>query len=137
MLRCTSHVEVRSISYFNLYLESPLNVFAMFRTDGAGELYTYLPLTDQNAAAQLAVPGSIENTDYGFSVGRGSYSFPAGEWTTVLQRIQLNDPGEYNGQIRLWVNGESVIELYNVSLRNSSDGVVQGMHFQTFFGGAL
>lgn len=53
----------------------------------------------------------------------------------MLQRIQLNDPGEYNGQIRLWVNGISTIELYNVSLRNSTDGVVQGMHFQTFFGG--
>lgn len=81
------------------------------------------------------MPNSIENTDFGFSVGRGSYSFPPGEWTTVLQRIQLNDPGEYNGQIRLWVNGISTIELYNVSLRNSTDGVVQGMHFQTFFGG--
>lgn len=94
-------------------------------------------MTDANAAAQLAVPNSVQNTDFGFSVGRGAFTFPAGEWTTVLQRIQLNDPGQQNGQIRLWVNGISAIELLNISMRDSADSVIQGMHFQTFFGGKM
>lgn len=68
------------------------------RTDGAGELYAYLPLTDQNAAALLNVPPlTIENPDYGFSVGRGAFTFPAGEWVTIAERIKLNDPASYNG----------------------------------------
>jgi len=109
----------------------------MWRTDGEGELYTYLPLTDENAAVQLTVPPlTVENTDYGFSVGRGSFNFTAGEWFTITERILLNDPDSYNGQVRIWINGQSVIELEGVSMRNSSDSVVMGMHFQTFFGGS-
>lgn len=33
-------------------------------------------------------------------------------------------------------NGISVINATNISMRNSSSSVVQGMHFQTFFGGS-
>lgn len=63
-----------------------------------GELYTYLPLTSENSAALLTVPPlTIENTDYGFSVGRGAFNFTAGVWQTVSERIKLNDPDSYNG----------------------------------------
>lgn len=37
--------------------------------------------------------------------------------------------------MQLWVNGESVISVTGLSMRNVSDSLVQGMHFQTFFGG--
>lgn len=121
-----------------------------------GELYTYLPLTAENEAAELAVPPlSIANTDYGYSVGRGAFNFTAGTWFTVAERIKLNDPASYNGlcispcvliissdcrrlvtgEVQIFINGEPVIDLTGVSLRNTSDSVVMGMHFQTFFGG--
>lgn len=117
------------VSYFSVSMGS--------RSEGAGELYTYLPLTSANAAAAKAVTTgkTIENSDYGFSVGRGAFTFPTGEWVTVTERIKLNDVGKKNGQVRLWVNGASAIELYNVSLRESEDSIIQGMEFQTFFGG--
>ena len=57
----------------------------MWRADGKGELYTYLPLTDANKDAQMQVPGTILNDDYGFSVGRGAFTFTAGEWITVAE----------------------------------------------------
>ncbi len=106
------------------------------RPNGEGELYTYLPLTQQNANAQLAVPPqTIENSDYGFSVGRGSFNFTAGQWYTVAERIILNDPNASDGEVHVWINGENVIALKGVSMRSSSDSVIQGMHFITFFGG--
>ena len=110
----------------------------MWRSNGTGELYTYLPLTEQNAAAQEAVPPlTVENDDYGFSVGRGSFTFPAGQWVTILQRIKLNDPASYNGQIMLWINGQSKINVTGVSMRTASNSTIKGLHFQTFFGGML
>lgn len=68
------------------------------RTDGAGEIYAYLPLTESNAEIIAAVPPlSVENPDYGFSVGRGAFTFPSGEWVTVAERIKMNDPNATNG----------------------------------------
>ena len=71
----------------------------MWRTNGAGELYAYLPLTDQNQKVLLAVPPqSIANPDFGTSVGRGSFTFTSGQWVTIAERIKLNDPASYNGR---------------------------------------
>lgn len=106
-----------------------------YRKEGEGELYTYLPLTQGNANAQLQVPQTIENTDYGFSVGRGAFTFTSGVWYTIAERIILNDPSESNGEVHVWINGQNVIALKGIQLRSSSDSVVQGMHFITFFGG--
>ncbi|TDL21294.1 hypothetical protein BD410DRAFT_724617 [Rickenella mellea] len=109
----------------------------MWRTNGTGELYAYVPLTDDNANILSIVPPlSILNTDYGWSVGRGAWTFPSGEWVTVAERIKLSDPYEANGEVEVWFNGESVINVQGLELRNDTSSIVQGMHFQTFFGGS-
>lgn len=64
------------------------------------ELYTYLPLTPENAKCQKCVPPrSIENSDYGFSVGRGAYrlDIAVGQWVAVAFRMKLNNAGSANG----------------------------------------
>ena len=64
------------------------------------ELYTYLPLTPENAKCLKRVPPlSIENRDYGFSVGRGAFHFDiaVGRWVSVAFRIKLNSIGSTNG----------------------------------------
>ena len=130
----------------------------MWRADGKGELYTYLPLTDENREAQMQVPGTVLNDDYGFSVGRGSFTFTAGEWITVAevrvligslslsvtvlnsvclplyhkQRVKLSSPSANDGIIQVFVNGQLVIDLQNVQI----PGPIQGYQFQTFFGGS-
>lgn len=131
-----------------------------FRADSVAELYTYLPLTPENAERLKCVPPhSIENSDYGFSVGRGAFHLDVavGQWVAVALRIKLNDIGSTNGcshfviverdllltltysagQIQLWINGNSVIDLNGVTLRDAEAGRIRGMHFQTFFGGML
>ena len=108
----------------------------MWRKNGAGELYTYIPLSDSNSVAQLAVSGTIANNDYGYSVGRGLFTWPTGEWITVVQRVKLNTVGQSNGEIKVWVNGEEKIDLTGISLRDSDSSTIQGMQFQTFFGGS-
>ncbi len=75
------------------------------RPNGAGEIYTYFPLTEGNEAAILRVPGSRKNPDYGFSVGRGAFTWPVGRWVDVALRVKLNEMNKQDGQFSavFWV----------------------------------
>ena len=75
----------------------------MFRTDGKGELYTYLPPDySANKAVCNIAPESDCNDVYGASVGRGSFTFATGARTYVSQRVRLNDAGQANGELELF-----------------------------------
>jgi hypothetical protein len=113
----------------------------MWRTDGAGELYLYLPPSDiaqfsANAAVCNIQPVSLCNPTYGASVGRGAFTFAAGTRTYVTQRVRLNDVGQANGEIELFADGKSVISASGLILRDSTDGKIRGLQMQTFFGGS-
>src|SRR5216684_8547009 len=110
----------------------------MWRTGGAGEMYTYLPRSfSANQALCRVPPYSTSNPTYGTSVGRGSFSFQPGEWTTVTQRMRLNDASQENGELELFVNGQSRINVSGLVLRSSEAGRIRGMQIQTFFGGGF
>ncbi|PPR02089.1 hypothetical protein CVT24_011223 [Panaeolus cyanescens] len=114
------------------------NIRPMWRKDSIAELYTYLPLTSCNAKQLGAVPPlSMQNPDYGFSVGRGAFNLEAavGNWVAIAFRIKLNDIGSENGELQLWVDGVSVISIDGLCFRESDESKIKGMHFQTFFGG--
>jgi hypothetical protein len=69
------------------------------RRGGSGEIYAYLPMNETNTKALLAVPpNSKANSDYGISVGRCAWVFEPGAWTTVAERVKLNDVGSANGK---------------------------------------
>lgn len=110
----------------------------MWREHGEGEVYTYLPPTFAANDVQCNVPPfSTCNPTYGASVGRGAFNFQAGQWTTVTQRVRLNDPGQANGEIELFVSGVSKIKVIGLVLCDSSAGRIRGIQVQTFFGGAF
>ncbi|EIW60968.1 uncharacterized protein TRAVEDRAFT_91869, partial [Trametes versicolor FP-101664 SS1] len=109
----------------------------MWRTNGAGELYTYLPPDyDANQAVCDIPPFSTCNDVYGASVGRGSFTWKTGGRTTISQRVRLNDAGQENGELELFANGKSVVNVGGLVLRNSSAGRIRGIQMQTFFGGS-
>ena len=112
----------------------------MWRTGGMGELYTYLPpYTTAGYEAnevQCNVPPYSEcNPEYGNSIGRGAFNFTSGERGTVAMRVLLNDAGVSNGELELWYNGESVISVGGLIIRDSDEGRIRGLMMQTFFGG--
>ncbi|KAI0668352.1 hypothetical protein C8Q78DRAFT_980244 [Trametes maxima] len=109
----------------------------MWRTNGAGELYTYLPPDfDANQAVCDIPPFSTCNSVYGASVGRGSFTWKTGGRTTISQRVRLNDAGQENGELELFVGGESVVSVGGLVLRDSDAGRIRGIQMQTFFGGS-
>lgn len=111
----------------------------MWRTAGAGEFYTYLPSSGQFATPNKALctvkPFSTCNPTYGASVGRGSFTFQKGVWNQISQRVLLNDAGMANGELELFFNGESVINVGGLMLRGDDAGKIRGIIMQTFFGG--
>lgn len=118
----------------------------MWRTDGKGELYTYLPnpeISSQfnaNKALCNVAPLSECNDEYGASVGRGAFSFTPGKWTTLAMRVLLNDDGKANGELELFVDGKSTINVDGLIIAYSKDDTparAQGIMAQTFFGGAF
>ncbi|KAI0317483.1 hypothetical protein OF83DRAFT_1121141 [Amylostereum chailletii] len=116
------------------------SVRLMFREDGQGELYTYLPdptkyTANQNQCKQN--PHSDCDNAYGSSIGRGTWSFTPGTWSAVSMRVRLNDEKQANGQIEVFADGKSVVKATGLVLSPDEDGrnLFRGMMFQTFFGG--
>ena len=102
------------------------------------------------------VSGSHETSDYGFSVGRGAWTFESGRWMTLAIRVRLNDVGTQNGtskscirgafdienfvfyllgEIEVFVDGQSVLLIDGVVLCDDPSARICAIHFQTFFGG--
>jgi hypothetical protein len=109
----------------------------MWRANGRGELYTYLPPSFPSNQAFCSLPTSTCDPTYGSSVGRGAFTFVPGRRIVIAQRVRLNDVGSANGQIEVYVEGKSVIKLNGLVLRNNDAGRIRGIQMQTFFGGGL
>ncbi|KAJ7063012.1 hypothetical protein B0H15DRAFT_978124 [Mycena belliarum] len=104
----------------------------MWRTNGAGELYTYLP--DPFDGAQFAVNKKICdianshcNPDYGSSIAHGTFTFPTGKWMALSERVKLNTAGKADGELELFVDGKSVISATGLILRDSDKGRMRGI----------
>lgn len=74
----------------------------MFRKDGMGELYLYVPKGAQSASLCTMPPQTYCDSTYGYSIGRGAWIFKRGQWTDIKQDIWLNDPGKQNGGFNIW-----------------------------------
>ena len=55
------------------------------------------------------------------SSGTQKFRLRAGGWTSVQQEVVLNTPGKPNGALRLWLNGDLVINRTNIAWRKQQD----------------
>ncbi|KAF8064991.1 hypothetical protein FPV67DRAFT_163988 [Lyophyllum atratum] len=104
----------------------------MWRKDGEGELYAYLPTANK----KLAVCKDKCDAKFGASLGTGKWTFKPGEWTEVTERVKLNDVGQKNGEIEVLIGGESKILVNGLQLRGDEKGRILGIMIHTFFGGS-
>lgn len=91
----------------------------MWLTGGSGQIYAY-------------VPSSIT---YGTSILARKFQFQRGQWHRVTEEVVLNEPGESNGIIRLWIDNKFIGEHSNISIRSTTDLRIDGVFFDVFFGG--
>ncbi|KAJ3937498.1 MAG: polysaccharide lyase family 14 protein [Lentinula lateritia] len=105
----------------------------MWRPDGAGEVYAYIPTT--NVFCQES--NITCNPDFGVSISRGSFTFVSGEWNRVTLFVQMNDPvTTANGDLQLYFNDQLVISRQDLQFRKGSSVDINGLYFSTFFGGS-
>lgn len=92
----------------------------MWRKNGDGEVYAYIP----------------SSTEYGTSIGRGNWRFQPGRWYRLEQEVRLNQPGQKNGRIRVWLDGQQVLDQTGLTFRTIDQLKINGIFFSTFFGGS-
>jgi Polysaccharide lyase 14 len=93
----------------------------MWRTSGAGEAYPFLPTSAPNDGTEL---------------GKGDWYFSGdNQWHTIRQKCVLNDVGASNGVIQVWYDGVLVLNANNLYFRSTDSLQIDGVIFQTFFGG--
>lgn len=98
----------------------------MWRRKGDGEVYAYMPESKQRKSL-CDEKDNICNSDYGYSLGRGSWSFPTGKWTTIKQTLKLNSPGKADGSVTVHVNGKKVLTEKKLAFLSKDTGQVIGI----------
>lgn len=92
----------------------------MWRADGDGEVYAYLPTSRR----------------FGTSIGQGDWRFQPGVWHHLEQEITLNQPGMADGRVRVWLDGQLVLDQVGLIFRSVDSLKIDGVFFSTFFGGS-
>lgn len=60
-------------------------------------MYAYIPTTSTGLCSQSQV---ICNSDFGTSLGRGTFTFQTGAWQTIYLVVILNQVGTANGVVQ-------------------------------------
>jgi hypothetical protein len=79
----------------------PFRIRAQWRPDGTIGVYQ----------APNIGPASVVSGD------KGAAGLKPGRWTRIEQEAVLNTPGQANGKLRLWVDGQLVVDRGNVAYR--------------------
>jgi len=96
----------------------------MWRPDGKIVQYVYHP--DQ--------PGEY-GEDFPWDYGGCPRFFKPGQWHCVETFVKMNTPGQKDGVIISWLDGDKALEITNLRFRDIPDIKIDKLEFETFFGG--
>ncbi|KAJ7218056.1 polysaccharide lyase family 14 protein [Mycena pura] len=103
----------------------------MWRTNGAGEAYTYTPTTNNICSDKNVICNS---DDFGTSLSRGSFTFLSGQWNHVAILVQLNNPVDVaNGNIEVYFNNVQALAQQDMQIRAASNLSINGLYFSCVF----
>ena len=71
--------------------------------------------------------------DKGVSLAAGTWTFPTGRWSLVEQEVRLNTPGQENGFLGIWVDGQLRVQLDNVAYRSHAQTRINGIVSDVFY----
>jgi Polysaccharide lyase 14 len=61
------------------------------------------------------------------SIGHGGIPLPKGRWMRIEQEMVLNTPGQENGVVRMWIDGELKAESTRMALRKDAGEKILGV----------
>ncbi|KAI7876838.1 hypothetical protein K492DRAFT_134841 [Lichtheimia hyalospora FSU 10163] len=108
------------------------SVRLMWRENGEGEAYAYLPPSNHDLCL---TEGVLCNDEYGTSLGRGYLQFERQTWSTIEIFVQMDDIDRQNGILRVWQDNRPVIYIEGLSFRTIKAFAVSDLLFSTFYGG--
>jgi hypothetical protein len=91
----------------------------MWRAGGAAVQYVYYP---------------NQTSTYGVDL-QYLRRFQPGVWHRVEHRVVMNTPGQANGVLQAWFDGQLVLDLHDRVWRLDASVHVDALYFSTFFGG--
>ncbi|KDQ53488.1 polysaccharide lyase family 14 protein [Jaapia argillacea MUCL 33604] len=98
----------------------------MWRDGGAGEVYAYIPTSNDICGAS----NIICNSDFGTSISRGSFSFASGQWNRITMLVQLNNPANVaNGFVTLYYNDVHALSQTGLQIRADQVVTAGGFYF--------
>jgi hypothetical protein len=112
------------------HIENGYSIRYMWRSNGTGELYIYVPPNQLKEYYNM----TVMNLDYGHSVWRGLFRFVANQWNNITLCVKLNKIGRYDGQIVSNVNGV-MLNYTKMLWRTNMSQLVNGIMMHSFFGG--
>jgi hypothetical protein len=96
----------------------------MWRAGGAAVQYVYYP-------RQSTTYGS----DLPYLPSGAPARFSPGTWHRVEHRVAMNAPGQANGVLQAWIDGQLAIDARDRVWRLDGSVHVDALYFSTFFGG--
>lgn len=111
----------------------------MWRKEEGGliqaEAYAYTPCPQDSSFKDI--PNIILNSKYGDSLWRGIFNFKKGMWNKVDIELTLNtiSDGKVNADGKLKMTINETMQEYNKFKWTITDSVINGITFDTFFGG--
>lgn len=106
--------------------ETGFSARMMWRTGGAAVQYLYFP-------GKIADCGD----DYFYEIAGQDALFVPSAWHLVEHRIRMNTPGEADGIMQAWFDGELALDNQTFVWRNAgANWSIDGLYFSTFFGGS-
>jgi hypothetical protein len=102
------------------------------RADGWSVRYMWEPM-------RMYLYDQDRRGDCGDSEGFTPSRLPVEQWTRLTQRVRVNTPGQRNGIVQVWVNGQQVYSRANLQLRGNVSATtarIDRVILQPFRGGA-
>lgn len=99
----------------------------MWRSEGRAVIYAYLPASPN---------GRYGNQPWGQDIELYK-RFKPGQWHCLKQSVTINELGKEDGQLRVWFDGELVLDRSDITYRleDTPQGFIGGVYFSSFHGG--
>jgi len=110
-----------------------------WRTDGSSGSPLRSNQTDRaNLTQYLYHPDQPTNfgEDFFYGPANNPLELTSDRWYHFRSRIILNTPGQNDGIVQGWVDGQQLLDLNNIRFRDIPGLQIDGFFFSTFFGGS-
>lgn len=106
-----------------------------------GSFYKTIDAATPNLGGQMPIGSYIYEVDtknrYGKPIpwGHERSLLKPGKWVAIEQYLKLNEPGQKDGVMTIWIDGVKIYHRNNMHFRNTSSLKIEKVWFNFYFGG--